>query len=415
MRCDHVRCYRAAVTPNLTRLLIVALLASPYACAQTAGAKTDYEFAYQAHFDPQARRADVTIALTQRQGVVSELNLAAPPARYLEPRADGEIDRDGDRLLWRPPPDGGTLRFQYTIDHKRRDGDYDARITDTWTIVRLEDLFPPARSKARKGASGRSVLRLGAPDSWAIETPYGRAAGETIDLPHERTYDRPAGWVVAGEIGIRREQVAGREVAIAAPKDHGMRRMDMMAFLNWNLPELTKLLPAFPQHLLIAGAGPGFWRGGLSGPSSLYVHADRPLISENGTSTLLHELIHVGTSMHAADDADWLVEGIAEYYSLEIMRRSGTISDYRFQQALDSLREWGEDADAISARRSSGAVTAKATVLLHALADEIGAAEFDRIARKLATLDRGIVADDLFSEVPDADDSVAVAAIRAAL
>ena len=43
-------------------------------------------------------------------------------------------------------------------------------------------------------------------------------------------------------------------------------------------------------RLLIVSAGDPMWRGGLSGPSSMFLHSDRPLISENRTSTLLHEL-----------------------------------------------------------------------------------------------------------------------------
>jgi hypothetical protein len=62
------------------------------------------------------------------------------------------------------------------------------------------------------------------------------------------------------------------------------------------------------------------WRGGLPGPASLYLHADRPLISGNSTSTLLHELVHVAQSYRAAKDEDWIVEGIAEYDTLERLR-----------------------------------------------------------------------------------------------
>ena len=50
----------------------------------------------------------------------------------------------------------------------------------------------------------------------------------------------------------------------------------------------------------------------MSGPGSLYVHADRPMISENGTSTMLHELVHVAMGVSGSAHDDWLVEGLAE-------------------------------------------------------------------------------------------------------
>ena len=69
------------------------------------------------------------------------------------------------------------------------------------------------------------------------------------------------------------------------------------------------------------------WRGALSAPQSLYVHAERPLLSGNATSTLLHEIVHIGLGLADERGADWIVEGLAEYYSLEVLRRSGTISE----------------------------------------------------------------------------------------
>ena len=51
----------------------------------------------------------------------------------------------------------------------------------------------------------------------------------------------------------------------------------------------------------VVGAADPMWRGGLSASNSLFLHADRPLISENGTSTLVHELTHVITRVRGAD------------------------------------------------------------------------------------------------------------------
>ena len=57
----------------------------------------------------------------------------------------------------------------------------------------------------------------------------------------------------------------------------------LLAFLRWNLPALVDIFPDFPERVLVVSAGDPMWRGGLSGPGSLYIHAERPLISGNGT------------------------------------------------------------------------------------------------------------------------------------
>ena len=176
--------------------------------------------------------------------------------------------------------------------------------------------------------------------------------------------------MAAGELGIRRDQVADRQLVVAAPRDQGLHRLDTMAFLRWTLPRLVKVFPDFPERLLVVGARDDMWRGGLSGPGSLYLHSDRPLISENATSTLLHELVHLATANVEHRD-DWLVEGLAEYYSLVILRRSGGISQERYEHAFDRLASWVRKDQGHLHNPSSGANTARAVLLLRDLEMEL--------------------------------------------
>ena len=142
--------------------------------------------------------------------------------------------------------------------------------------------------------------------------------------------------------------------------------------LNWNLPRFRHIVPDMPERLLIVSAGDPMWRGGLSGPSSLFLHADPPLVSEkDATSTLIHELMHVANRLKAEQGGDWIVEGIAEYYSLKIMWRSGTITNHRYQTAFKKLEEWAREADRLDVDRSSGSVTARAVGVLRKLDREI--------------------------------------------
>lgn len=114
---------------------------------------------------------------------------------------------------------------------------------------------------------------------------------------------------------------------------------------------------------------------------------------------MIHELIHVATGIHGDGQSDWIVEGLAEFYSLEILRRSGGISEIRYQEAMDKLMKWGQKAPTLLVKRSSGPVTARATSVIMTLDKEIraasgGKASIDDVARELArtrgevTLDR---------------------------
>jgi hypothetical protein len=207
-----------------------------------------------------------------------------------------------------------------------------------------------------------------------------------VALPDEdRSFVRPTGWLCAGKIGTRREFISRRAVAVTAPRDIGMQRLETLAFLNWTLPVLTETFPDLSPSLLIVGAPPTMWRGGLSAPGSLYVNADRALISENGTSTLLHELIHMAGMHSAQKGADWIVEGVAEYYSLQILLRSGGITSERFGIAMADQVDWAAKDNGRLAHPSSGANTAYAVTVLHALDGELQArgASLDELVQHL--------------------------------
>jgi hypothetical protein len=353
--------------------------------AATAHASTDYELTFHARFLPEEDAVEATILVRQQTPGLTLVDLNAPESRFTDFEGDGDVDRDDDRVIWKVPGKGGELRYRTVVDHKRS-GSYDARMTDDWAILRLDDLFPPARTRSSSGARASTRLALEGPGSWNFETPYGPVTSEGVSINSRgRRFDRPVGWLAAGELGIRRTSIADRHIVIAGPKDQGFRRMDLLVFLNWTLPHLVRVAPSLPDRLLIVGGSQSMWRGGLSGPGSLYVHPDRPLVSGNATSTFLHELIHVATTDTSADGDDWIVEGIAEYYSLLLLLRSGGISGTRFQGTLEDLRDWMVKDRGKLSDPSTGADTARAVLLFRDLDVELAAAgaRLDDVITKL--------------------------------
>lgn len=383
---------------SLRLLLIVLFLA----CASTAhAARRSYEVDYTARFLPAAKAAKVTIKLTAGNGRATRLDFDMPAARYYDVTGDGTVERRGERVLWVPPPAGGALVYHYRVDHKRKDGAYDARITDDWAIVRGDDLFPSVRVRTTKDTDSTARLRFELPPGWTgYDTPYvlTRDRAEYVVVNPKRRFDRPVGWIVAGKIGVRREFLDGTELAIAAPKGENMRRVDMLAFLNVAYYEMLHAFGTMPPKILIIGAGDPMWRGGLSGPRSLFLHVDRPMVSENATSTLLHELTHVITRIRGAKGDDWITEGLAEFYSLELMRRTGLVTPKRYSRAIEFAKHWGGDVKSLRTSASSGKRTARAVLLLVALDREIKKKTDDRrdiddVTQKLMEIGRVSKAD----------------------
>jgi hypothetical protein len=358
--------------PYRTAFLGSVLLVSLCACgvpASDAEANENaderlYRMEYRVTPDPAARGAHVELRVSQRSSFLREIDMPLRGGRISNVSGDGDVSLRGDRLVWKLPESGGKLSWFAVINSKRNHETYDAYIDRDWALFRGEDIIPSARTRVLAGAESRTRLKFDLPDGWSSVTPYfGR--DDVYEITHPgRRFVTPTGWIVLGDIGVRNETIGHVLTKVAGPTGHSIRRMDMLALMRWNLPELLRLLPDFPDRLTFVSAGEPMWRGGLSAPGSFYIHADRPLISENATSTLLHEVVHVGLRLVAEPGANWIVEGLAEYYSLEMLRRSGTISNERYRTAHAELQSWGRRSRDLCTERSSGSTTARAVGIL---------------------------------------------------
>jgi predicted metalloprotease with PDZ domain len=377
--------------PVLRRTLcLLALSLCISGAATPASAPRYYETLYRAHFRPDAGVVDMEIALSGER-LPSRVVLHVDPRRHQKFTSTDPLQIEPSHVTWQPRGRMSRLRYQFVVDHERSPKRYDSRMTDDWAIFRAEKMAPRASVTARRSLHSRSTLEFEVPKGWSVATPYG-SVGElryTFDDPTRR-FDQPEGWMLVGKIGSRNDKIGNVRVVVAAPSGDNARRQDTLAFLKFTLPRLEEVFPQLPPRLLIVSAGDPMWRGGLSGPASMFLHSDRPLISENRTSTLLHELVHIALGIRGDEESDWIVEGLADLYSLETLRRSGGISEQRYKQALKHQSQWATRSPTLFAAHSNGPTTARAVLALRAADAEIrsvtaGKASLDDVARKLAS------------------------------
>lgn len=369
--------------PIVMRTLFVALLFASVANADP------YDLTWSLRFDGKSKTAQGALTLGQGSEQLKRVSFAFPSA-YSEVQANGTLTREAGRMVWTPPAKGGRISWRVKISEQRDNGAYRSLHAGDWAIFRGDRVFPSAKVTATKGATSRARLRFDMPKGWHLDTPYLMADDGTFRVEEPaRKFDRPVGWMLVGNIGTRREVIGGTEISLGAPKDEGMRRMDMLAFLNFTLPAMKDAFGVMPEKIFIVSAPDPMWRGGLSAPRSLYLHLDRPMVSENNTSTLLHELTHVVTRITGQkEDDDWLAEGLAEFYAVELLYRSGGMTDERHQRTIDWLKDWGKNIKTLRVDRSSGEITARAATLVYAIDQEIRrktnqAKNLDDVTRRL--------------------------------
>jgi len=388
---------------SLRQLPLLTVLLLLFVAPAYAAKRVDLDF--NVKFVPDQDAADVELLL-EDGSVVRYLDFKlGDEGIYSDFQTDGEgtWQQENGRGVWRPAPGEARLSYRVKVSHQRKSGRFDARMTDDWALLRGDDLVPSGRLDQQDGVRLISRLKVELPEGWkSVETGWPRIGKNRFRIDNrERLFDRPTGWILAGKLGSRRAKLGETDVTVAAPVGEGMRRMDVLTMLTFVWPEIQNVFPRDPKKLLIVGAGDPMWRGGLSGPNSLFMHADRPLVSENGTSSLVHELVHVFSRITDADRSDWISEGLAEYYAIELVRRAGGMSEDRYQRVREDLTKWSRKVDSLRTEHSTGPITARAVLLLQELDREIrqrskGRHSLDDVARGLMRLNK-VTTDDFIN------------------
>ncbi|CAI8818904.1 hypothetical protein [Pseudomonas sp. IT-P176] len=339
-----------------------------------AAKKVDLD--YHVRLLPQSDQAEVRVTLAQGSAVRSLDFDLADGSRYSDFKADGQwqlTPGKAVRGVWRPAPDKASLTYRVRISQPRKNTTFETRMTPNWALMRGDDLVPAARLDQQDGIELVARLVFELPAGWkSIETAWPRIGKNRFRIDNvSRLFDRPTGWMLAGNLGTRRTRLGETEVTVASPRGQGMRRMDVLTLLTFVWPQVQALYPRHPGKLLIVGAADPMWRGSTAGHESIYLHSRLPLISESGNSPLLRELAQMFARISDEERSDWISEGFAEYYAIELLRRAGGMSDERYQVLENSLAKTGHGVSSLRGEQANPAQVARAVLLMQELDREI--------------------------------------------
>lgn len=355
------------VATRLAASLVLLTLSLPAWCAK----KVDLD--YHVKLLPQSDQAEVRVSLSQGSAVRSLNFDLGRDGDYSDFKADGQWQVTGSRGLWQPSADKASLTYRVRLTHARKPGVYEARMTPSWALFRGEDLVPAARLDQQDGIELVSRLMFELPAGWkSIETAWPRIGKHKFRIDNvSRLFDRPTGWMLAGNLGSRRVRLGDTDVTVASPKGQAMRRMDVLTLLTFVWPQVEAALPRHPAKLLIVGASDPMRRGAVSARDSIYLNSRTPLISENGSSPLLREVVQAIGRFNDHDTSDWISEGLGEYYAIELLRRAGGITDERYAAIQARLAKESKGVTSLRGDHVNAAIVARAVLVLQELDREI--------------------------------------------
>jgi predicted metalloprotease with PDZ domain len=68
---------------------------------------------------------------------------------------------------------------------------------------------------------------------------------------------------------------------------------------------------------------------------------------------------------------DWIPEGLAEFYAVELLRRAGGMTEERYEKVRNFMRDWSGEIETLQAVDSTGPRTARAALFFQELDAEI--------------------------------------------
>jgi len=338
----------------------------------------DERYTYSAEYQVRVDEADPTVAHVRWKlaGIdeIVRLRLDLSRRRLYDVSGTGRLEQTGDELVWTPRAPYAHLEYKVPLRQFRGSKErYDSYAGDDWVITRAKALFPRTRvtfqTDIEPDPRGRTSLMFRLPRGWRAYAAMKRT-GQHSFRPGSggRVLERPKGWIALGKgLRVSKRRIGKTFVTVARAPGSRWEAEAALDLYEKTLPEMRRILLEVPERLLIVSGSDPMWRGGISGFQSFYVHGDRPLRTPDRTSPALHELFHIIAPFRPGADGEWITEGLAEYYSLELQHRVGALKERDFQRGLRLFARYGEWRTNLAAERSLAATNNSAPLVVHAI------------------------------------------------
>ena len=337
--------HRLALSISLCALMLCNLLISTAVRADDAPQRTNFSLLYTVTIPDDPRNmAKVQVELLGANEISEIVWKHVDPQWFKHVTASGRmLHNTPQEWSWFPESLSGQCAYDVVLNRLRNIKGFDSYHGGTWVLTRTADLFPTKRFVHQRPLRALTRVHFVLPTGWSVVSAM-RSLDETTFEARDRgnPLTAPYGWLLIGKLNIHRFTVADVAMTVASPEATHYDDSALIDLVTKTIAYLQKMVHALPEQITIVVGPDPLWRGGLSGEDSLYLNQNLRLIASDYTSTAVHELFHLAQGFHTVEpEATWIAEGMAEYYSLKILRKIHALSRHRF---VKGIRKFDEQA-----------------------------------------------------------------------
>jgi len=288
--------------------------------------------------------AHVTMSLRGGNEINSIELLDVAPQRFAHLQATGRLQQTAPTTwLWAPGEISGELSYEAQLIHERTVKGFDSYHGGSWVLTRTSDIFLRKHFNSTLPLRTLTRVEFQLPPQWEVASAMTPLTATTFAArERHNVLTAPYGWLLMGDLETRTVSVADTQLVLAAPTTAHADFAALGDLLGRSLLRFHHLMGELPPRLVIVIGPDPMWRGGLSGEDSLYLNENLALISHDYTSTAVHELFHITQGFQKASErSDWIVEGLAEYYSLRILHDIHRITRHQFVKGVRKFEQEG--------------------------------------------------------------------------
>ena len=222
------------------------------------------------------------------------------------------------------------VRLNIPIEYKK---DMRSYSTKNWAVTDTTSLFPSLSFAKYPHANFRFILYFDIPPTWKVVSEMEKI-GEREYRSYYSGIVKPEGIIGMGDFEIFEKEGYGKRFVLARYGKSPADPEDVLEMFIKLTPTLSEMTDSDVGEKIVIINAPKPMYVGFAKSDSIFVNVEDPVLGDGSRSVYAHEYVHLFQKWYGTygidkknGNAEWIKEGIAEYYSSKALLDAGYITE----------------------------------------------------------------------------------------